>query len=167
LSGVSGLAVDSAGAVYVTEGSSDGGLYRLAPGATSPVAMVSGSFSGVEVDASGTIYLTRQTDSPSVLKISAGQTVPTKAAFGDMNFATGVAVDSAGNVYVSDGWATAIPVYRLVAGHTSATALDVAGLSFPNSLARGIAVDDDGNLYVVDDKQNRVIKVRAPLRDAL
>jgi sugar lactone lactonase YvrE len=166
LHGASGIAVDSAGAVYVTEGTSDGGLYRLAPGASGPVHMVPGSFNAVAVDASDTIYLTAQIGPPSVLKLYAGQTVPTNAAFGNMNSVTGVAVDTAGNVYVSDGWATALPVYRLAAGRTSATALDVADMGFPNSLARGIVVDNDSNVYVVDDKQNRVIKVRAPLRDA-
>ncbi len=83
-----------------------------------------------------------------------------------MQMATGVTVYSAGNICVSDGWANASPVYRLAAGHTSATALDVTELSFPDSLANAVAVDNDGNLYVVDMKQSRVIKVRAPLKDA-
>ena len=161
-----GIAVDTAGAVYVVEDTSDGGLYRLAPTATGATEMLSGAFDAVAVDAWGTIYLTRGTDRPNVVKIPAGQTVPTKTAFPDMQLASGVTVDSAGNVHVSDGWASASPVYRLAAGHTSATALDVVDVSFPNSLANGVAVDNDGNLYVVDMKQSRVNKVRAPLKDA-
>ena len=67
----------------------------------------------------------------------------------------GVAVDTAGNVYVTD--ATNARVVKLAAGSSTQTVLPFTGLNDPH----GVAVDTAGNLYVTDRDNNRVLKLAA------
>jgi sugar lactone lactonase YvrE len=77
----------------------------------------------------------------------------------------GIAVDKAGNVYVSD-WAK--DVIRKIstdgkiitlAGNGKAGSADGAGSSASFFLPAGIAIDDEGNLFVADSYNNRVRKI--------
>ena len=71
--------------------------------------------------------------------------------------AGGVAVDGAGNVYVTDNGNNG-RVLKLAAGATTATELPFTGLSHP----WGVAVDSAGNVYVTDSGNNgRVLKLAA------
>ena len=67
----------------------------------------------------------------------------------------GVALDAAGNVYVTSQ-DTSGQVLKLPADSTTPTTLPVTGLYQP----RGIAVDDKGNVYF-SDFNNRVVKLEA------
>ena len=67
----------------------------------------------------------------------------------------GVAVDTAGNVYVADPGSSP-QVVKLTAGTTNQTVL-FTGLSYP----RGVAVDTAGNVYVVDWGSDQVVKLAA------
>jgi serine/threonine protein kinase, bacterial len=58
----------------------------------------------------------------------------------------GVAVDRAGNLYVTD--ANNKRVLKLPAGSSTPTVLPFTGLSRPT----GVAVDASGNLYVTDEQ---------------
>jgi serine/threonine-protein kinase len=66
----------------------------------------------------------------------------------------GVAVDTVGNVYVTDTYRQLVG--KLAAGATGATTLPFTGLSYP----LGVAVDNAGNVYVADSS-NRVLKLAA------
>src|SRR5262249_44045264 len=63
-----------------------------------------------------------------------------------------VAVDSLGNVYVSDFGNNR--VVKLAAGSSTQTVLSFNNLNQP----RGVAVDNYGNVYVADDQNGRVVK---------
>jgi serine/threonine-protein kinase len=156
-----GIAVDGVGTVYVTEDNSDGGLYKFAPGATAPNKLLAGSFDSVAIDSVGNIYVASEVGDPNVIVLPVGEKEPRATDFPSVSLATGVAVDSAGSMYVSDGWGSTYPVYKLVAGSTKPTTVPFAGLTFPDSLTRGIAVDGAGNVYVTDEKLNRVIELHA------
>ena len=67
----------------------------------------------------------------------------------------GVAVDTAGDLYVTDGFNDR--VLKLAAGSGAQAVLPFTGLNQP----RGVAVDTAGNLYVVEVRNNRVVKLPA------
>ncbi|MGH3633429.1 MAG: serine/threonine-protein kinase PknD [Mycobacterium sp.] len=78
--------------------------------------------------------------------------------FTGLNNPDGVAVDSTGNVYVTD--ALNNRVVKLVAGSSTQQVLPFAGLHDPG----GVAVDSTGNIYVADGDSNsnyRVVKLVA------
>jgi DNA-binding beta-propeller fold protein YncE len=74
--------------------------------------------------------------------------------FTGLNYPVSVAVDSAGNVYVSDSPNNR--VVKLAAGSSTQTVLPFTGLVQPTA----VAVDTAGNLYVIDS-HSRVLKLAA------
>ncbi len=78
---------------------------------------------------------------------------PVVLSFTGLNEAYGVAVDGAGNVYVTDKGNSR--VLKLPAGATSQTELPFTGLRSPDA----VAVDGAGNVYVADSGNNRVLKL--------
>ncbi len=66
-----------------------------------------------------------------------------------------IAVDAAGNVYLTDTWNDR--VLRLAAGSSKQTVLPFTGLNRPV----GIAVDSAGAVFVTDAANNRVLKLPA------
>jgi trimeric autotransporter adhesin len=152
----------------------DGGLATAAQLA-SPTATA--------VDAAGHVYFT-DTANDRIRKINAGTGIITTVAgtyggyFGDGGAATsaqisapyGVAVDSAGNIYIADTYnhrirkvVAATGLIFTVAGSGSSGfggdggAATAAQLYYPY----GVAVDGAGNLYIADTYNNRVRKVTA------
>ncbi len=89
---------------------------------------------------------TVQPASPSGKPPSAQTVLP----FTGLHETDGVAVDGAGNVYVTDFWHSR--VVMLAAGSQAQTWLPFIGLDGPT----GVAVDSAGNVYVVDSGHNRV-----------
>jgi serine/threonine-protein kinase len=76
--------------------------------------------------------------------------------FTGLNSPEHLAVDSAGNVYVTDD--NNKRVLKLLAGSPTQSALPFTGLSQP----QGVAVDSGGNVYVSDDNNNnRVLELSA------
>jgi sugar lactone lactonase YvrE len=188
-----GVAVDSFGNVYVADGGnrtirkvdSNGMVTTVAGLAGGAAGRVDGTgsearFSGpnaLALDAAGNLYVV-DNGSPAVgtilRKVSPGGVVTTLpgSAFG-RGFGTGIAVDSAGSVYVAyggryDSHETVVQTIRkITAGGTATT---VAGLEFSAGSAdgtgsavrfdgpHGIAVDNAGTLYVAD-RENNTIRV--------
>jgi serine/threonine protein kinase, bacterial len=72
----------------------------------------------------------------------------------DATCGVGVAVDTAGNVYVAE-WTG--QVVKLAAGSSTQTVLPFSGL---NTLT-AVAVDSAGNVYVTDKQNKRVVKLPA------
>jgi len=125
-----GVAVDSTGNVYVGDGNNSTIRKVTATGVVTTLAGTAGAFgsadgagaaarffgpSAVAVDNAGNVYVTDQLDSTTIRKVTAAGVVTTLAGtagvFGSadgmgaaarFNDCTGVAVDSAGNIYVAD-----------------------------------------------------------------
>ena len=195
---VSGVAVDSARNIYIAD-DIDQIVARVSPGGALTVvagnghagisgdggpataASLSGPL-GVAVDSAGNLYIA-DTGNNRVRKVSGG-TITTLAGNGTAGFSgdggpaanaslsgpTGVALDSAGNLYIAD---TGNKRVRKVSGGTIST---VAGngtagfsgdggpatsamLAGPGSAPQGVALDAAGNLYIADGANARVRKV--------
>jgi serine/threonine protein kinase, bacterial len=153
----SGVAVDSTGAVYVTD-SGNNRILKLAAGSTTPTVL---PFTGlyfpvrVAVDSTGAVYVV-DSGHKRVVKLDAGSTTQTELPFTGLNKPVGVAVDSTGAVYVVDSDNNR--VLKLAAGSTTQTGLPfTVFLKDPD----GVAVDDTGAVYVVDSGNNRVLKLDA------
>jgi sugar lactone lactonase YvrE len=172
--GPQGLAVDNWGNVYVadtgnaviaeiTSNPALGGAvpllqYTGAPTFTNPVA--------VAVDSIGNVYVA-DTGNPAgeVVEIPAGggdlQTVlgpnsPSLPLFGGQGISNpnGVAVDAAGDVYVSDSGTNTVweaPAHQ--AGSVIPFTLGFTGLHSP----AGLALDANGNLYVADSGNKQIL----------
>ena len=196
LAGPSGLALDNSGTLYIVDQlnqrvravSSSGSISTIAgngtagytgdgKGATS--ATLFNPFS-VAVDGSGNVYIA-DTANNVIRKVSGGNitTVAGNQALGggftgDGGAATnaqldqpgGIALDSAGNLYISD---TANQRIRMVSGGTITT---IAGIGFPGpdgdgglainarlSSPRGLRFDNVGNLYIADSGNHKIRKI--------
>lgn len=130
---ISGIAVDSAGNTYVGE---TGGhvIRKITPAGL--VSTLAGSGTAGSTDAQGT-----------------------SASF---NSPDGVAVDSAGNVYVADTTNHLIRkitpggLVSTLAGNVTGGYADGQGTSALFFYPRGITVDSAGNVYVADSNSNRI-----------
>jgi DNA-binding beta-propeller fold protein YncE len=150
-----GVAVDTAGNVYVTDGFSKR-VWKLAAGSNTATVLPFTGLNlpgGVAVDTAGDVYVTDGTK--RVLKLAAGSNAQTVLPFTGLNNPQGVAADPVGNVYVVDGDNKA--VVELAAGSNAQTVLPFTGLNWPG----GVAVDTAGNVYVADPNHNRVVELAA------
>lgn len=155
------LAVDTAGNIYVA--CTPGGVVKIAAGSSTgavlpfadqgPLALMA-----IAVDGSGAVYTVNGT-TRQVLKLAPGAPSSTVLPFGDLTNPTGVAADSAGNVYVTEGsfvphagpvdaGAYSPRVLKLAAGSSTPTVLPFDGRT---SAFNGVAVDAAGNLYVANN----------------
>jgi sugar lactone lactonase YvrE len=174
-----GVAADSNGNVYVAD-TGDNCVRMIDPGGNVTTLENSVSFQGpsaLAVDTQGYIYVAVALNY-QVWKINAAgasQILAGNGTPGDVNglggpdgpaefFApTGVAVDAAGNVYVSDHDRvrkidTTINVSTL-AGNGTDGYVDGTGVEAEFSAPRGLAVDAAGNVYVADSNNNRIRKI--------
>ena len=151
-----GVAVDSAGAVYVASEAMFGRVVKLASGSSTPsVLPFTGLYQpqGVAVDKSGAVYATDFNN--RVVMLAAGSNSQTVLPFTGLNYPEGIATDDAGGVYVADRGSNR--VLKLAAGSNTPEVLPFDGLKNPD----GVAVDSSGNVYVADTDNNRVVKLAA------
>jgi serine/threonine-protein kinase len=151
-----GVAVDTAGNVYVSSEGMYGRVVELAAGSnTTTVWPFAGLYQpqGLAVDGAGSVYVADFNN--RVVKLAAGSNNQTVLPFTGLNYPEGVAVDSAGNVYVADRGNDR--VVELTAGSNNQTVLPFDGLKDPD----GVAVDSAGNVFVTDTDNNRVLKLAA------
>jgi streptogramin lyase len=96
-------------------------------------------------------------------QLKADREKPFALPFTDLRAPHGVAVDAAGNVYVSDTHAHR--VVKLAAGTNTQTVLPFTGLDLCDNnieaALAGVAVDAAGNVYVADSCHNRVVELPA------
>ena len=166
------VAVDAAGNVYLTDTGNDRVL-KLAAGSNEQTVL---PFTGlhspgaVAVDTDGNVYITDfVTDATifnvpdsRVVKLAAGSNDQSVLPFTGLGNVQGVAVDTAGNVYVTPytrGGDT--KVLKLAAGSNDQSVLPFTGITSAN----GVAVDSAGSVYVNDGPNNRVVKLAAGSTD--
>jgi uncharacterized protein (TIGR03437 family) len=192
LNGPSGVAVDSGGNLYIADvGNSR--IRKVSNGVITTVAgggMQSGDSgpatsaemsgpAGVAVDSAGNLYIADTLDnrirkvSNGVISTVAGNGTPGfsgdngLATSAELNGPVGVAVDSAGNLYIADSGNYRV---RKVSGGVITTVAGSGGPGYPlvgdNGPAVhaqlnpvGVAVDSGGNLYIADVGNDRIRKV--------
>ena len=162
LKGPSGLAVDTGGNVFVTDGLSS--VFELPAGSTTqvklPFADIVGlnSPEGVAVDSAGNVYVTDYY-TKRVLKLPAASNTPVELPFTGLTAPWGVAVGSGGNIYVTNAEMTTSAshnrVFELPVGSNTPVELPFTGLKRPVA----VAVDAAGNVYVADYDANRVLEL--------
>ena len=160
------VAADGAGNVYVTAWNSALSRHKvleLPAGSTSPVELATTLVDPQDVatDNTGAVYVADK--GSQVFKYAAGSTTPVELPFTGLNGPDGVAVDTAGNVYVADY--NNSRVLELPAGTTTQVTLPFTGLRHPVHLA----ADTEGNVYVSDTEGGtgitRVLKLTRTASD--
>lgn len=179
-----GIAVDGAGNVYIA----DNGLRKVdTSGKINSVPVISSFLSrmaapgGLTVDSAGNLYISDlngsaiyKLDKSGVLTTMAGGTFgfsgdggpATKAA---LYFPSGVAVDSAGNIYFADKGNNRVRKVDTKGIITTFAGTGTAGFSGDGGPAtsaklgmgltlafQGVAVDSAGNVYIADAQNNRI-----------
>lgn len=156
-----GVAVDTAGAVYVVD-QGNNRVLKMPAGTATPTTLPFTGLnkpSGVAVDTSGTVYVT-DSGNNRVLKLAPGASTPTTLPLSGLTDPKAVAVDSAGAVYVTasvqEEGGTRGQVLKLAANASTPTTLPFA---FPVTALggpTGVAVDNAGTVYVADDLVRRL-----------
>ncbi|ADV84950.1 NHL repeat containing protein [Terriglobus saanensis] len=170
---LSGVATDSTGNVYVTAVSTTTSVSEIlvydanATGAATPMRTITSTSLifpiGITVDSAGSIYVSdapsnslSNLSNPSSIFVfdpkANGVSIPTRTITGAatlLNQPLSLAVDTAGNLYVSDLVQLGISVFSPTATGNVAPASTISGpatgLVFP---ANGVALDASNNIYV-------------------
>jgi len=155
-----GVAVDNDDNAYVSEGAPYVGwfIYRESPSGVESFVAKGAYFTGLAVDAHQNVYATANTSVIfRILRIPGGWQIPVR--YGP-NFkdATGVAVDAAGNVYVSD--ADANQVKMIEPGGKVVTV--GSGYDQPTSVAVDRYCKTACAVYVADTDHNAIKMIEPP-----
>lgn len=159
---VSGIAADKLGNIYVSD-SQNNKVRKITPaGAVSTFATVS-YVDGLAADGAGNLYTTEYPIGGPVYKITpTGVTTPLSiesvapgSTQSNIIGPDGVAVDNAGNVYVSDGGAT---IDKVTPNGVFSTYF-ASSVSSLNSLVLYIATDSAGNVYASHIFENTIHKI--------
>jgi gliding motility-associated-like protein len=184
-----GVAVDAAGNVYVTDGNNNR-IRKITPagvvsnfagsgtqGSANGTATAASFYApaGITIDAGGNLYVTDNNN--LIRKITPAGQVSTLAGSGSAGSANGqgsaasfngpggIAIDAAGNLYVTDSGnnlvrkITPAGMVTTLAGSGVAGNSDGSGAAASFDHPAGIAVGSDGNLYVADAWNRRVRKI--------
>ena len=150
LNGTSGVAVDAAGNVFVSE---NGGAVKITPYGTQttlPTSGLSPYVYDVAVDGAGDVFLA-DAGNNLVVKVTPSGVQTTVASTG-LSGPTGVAVDGAGDVFITD--TNNNRVIKVTPGGVQTT-VPTSGVIHPYYPA----VDGVGDVYFLDTGNGRVLKV--------
>ncbi len=166
-----GIALNSSSNIYVADNIANSVLVYPA-GSNGNVAPSSATIStimttglgwpqGIALDSSGKIYVAD--DGPfgggpgSVFIYPAGSnanTAPTATISGSntaLSYPQGIALDSSGNIYVTDESATSVFIYSAGSKGNVAPTATISGSDTDLDTPEGIALDSSRNIYVADD----------------
>ncbi len=171
-----GIGVDAKGNVYVAD-TGNSRVVEISPfGELAPVPLLAYTGAqafvtpvGIAIDKNNNVYVADSGNSTGIIEITAGggdlQTPPgsstlpppaTVLSFGTafITSPSGVAIDAAGDLYVSDGASNLVEEFPSATGPGSEPfVLNLPGLNSP----AGLALDSFGNLYVADSGNSRVL----------
>jgi hypothetical protein len=171
-----GVAVNSAGTVYVSNAGSAGALLlEMTPncasaactttiGGLASAPAVTGA-PGVAVDGAGNVYMANS--AAGVYEIPNGCTAASCAFVVPASYTSssayipnpeGVAVDGFGNLYVSGG-TSGSSIYEIPSGCSNFSCVLTLGSGFNFNGAVGLAVDANGNIYVASSSGNAIYEV--------
>ena len=167
--------ISATGTLSIIAGNS-GGSGPPTPGSATASSL--GEPWGIAVDAAGDVYIADYSNqvieevTPSgTLSIfagtgTAGAPTPGPATASDLNYPTGLAIDSQGNLYVADSVNSMIEkitpsgTLSIVAGNgTSAAPVPGPASSSPLDNPFGVAVDAAGDIYISDTSNNEIEEV--------
>ena len=160
----SDVALDGAGNLYVSDRATES-IYELtvASGYNTVITLATnvGQPYGLALDSAGNIFVASNNPSAdgAVFEILAvNGSIPANPAIVPLggtyafSFASGVALDSLGNLFISDQGHSAIVELTAASNYTTATLID-SGFSFASE---GLAFDAQNNLYVADTYNQQV-----------
>ena len=184
--GPSGVAVDTAGTLYIADKGNRSVRSVTSNGTVSTLALTGGGFDpqarpeAIALDRAGNIYVSDR--GGAIFKVTPAGDISTLAgtlgqvgsadgpgATATFNTPAGIATDATGNVFVADsgnatirkitsvGDVVTVTTFAGVAGSIGSN--DGTGSNASFSQPWGIATDDAGNVYVVDRANNNVRKV--------
>jgi sugar lactone lactonase YvrE len=186
----SGIAVDGSGNLFITDASnnkireiSSGGVVSTFAG-SGAIGSADGTGTaasfyypyGIAIDGSGNLYVADARNN-KIRKITSAGIVTTFAGSGSpgaadgtgtaatLNYPTGIAIDTAGNLYVADNsnneirMITPSGVVTTIAGSTKSGDTDGTGTAAVFEYPYGIAIDKSGNIYVTDQGNDKVRKI--------
>jgi sugar lactone lactonase YvrE len=178
-----GVAVDHAGAVYIAD-ATDNTVFKVTPaGASAVIAAGLNAPSGVAVDpGTGDVYIADTGDHEVKLLApdgtltviagtgSAGVPTPGPATASALGGPSGLALDSAGDLYIADGAGASGNPYveevtpagtlSILAGRgTRGQPIAGAATSSPLRAPTGVALDASDNVFIADASANVVAKV--------
>jgi len=153
----SGIAVDAAGNVYVSN-TLNGQVIKLtySGGSYTPAVIATCLYPmGVAVDAAGNVYISESGQNRILIARPSGSGyVQTVLPTGTLNNPHGLWVDSLGNLYIADMYS-----YRIVKEtFTGSGYVESVVTSSTLSNPQGVAVDSNGNVYIADTYNNRILK---------
>ncbi len=171
----SGIAVDSAGNLYIADTGNN--RIRMISNA-GEVTTLASSFSfnapaNLTIDAVGTLYVTDKggTSSNRVIKFKISQT-PTVVASSGFNNPNGISVDAIGNIFVADQGNHRIAridsitqaVTTIAGASGSVGTVDGTGSTARFNQPTGIAVSPAGTIYVADRGNHRIRQIALAAR---
>jgi len=147
-----GMAMDKAGRLYVTNNCGESTITEYPKGHTHHTVTITNGISnplGAAIDKNGTLYVSNfpasiteypfHTTTPSLTITGGGLTNP-----------FGLAIDKNGNLFVADFGAS--QVFEIAAGSSTVVPLNLQDLTEP----LGVAFDNGGNLWVTDGAGDKV-----------
>ena len=162
----SAMALDASGNLYVANDVAmpDGAVLEFTPGSTTAARTISSldSPTYLAVDAGGNVFVTESSDVKEFTPGGGSTPSRTLGAGAGLSGAAGLAVDSAGNLYVANSGGTAGISVFAPGTPTTATFSINAGMNQP----KWPALDVSGNLYVANYGGHNVTEYAAPLSAA-
>ena len=166
---VTGVALNGAGDLFIADYTHSKIIEITNGGVISELTVTAGGSSiafpaGLAVDVAGNLYIAdygnsrvvkvRPPDVTSATVTVTGTVVNTSGYTFGAYAMTGVAVDAAGNLYITDR--NANKLIKVTAAGVAAE-VTISGLTLSNP--QGVAVDGMGNIYIADSGHNRIVRV--------
>jgi sugar lactone lactonase YvrE len=152
---LTGVAVDGAGNIFVTNSGSNTVKEFLVASGSAPYKTLSGTYnapSAVAVDGAGNVFVADTGNNAVKEFVAASGSVNTLGS--GFNSPTGIAVDGAGNIFVGDAGNHAVKEITKASGYANVVPLGIV-LGVP----MGVAVDPSGNIFVADSSGNAVEEI--------